>query len=79
MATATITSKGQITIPATIRKALDLQSGDRVDFMVEDTGWVSFLPLTRNVMSLKGSVPKPDTPVSLDDMKATIKARGGRR
>jgi len=79
MATATITSKGQITIPATIRKALDLQSGDRVDFMVEETGRVSFLPLTRKVMSLKGIIPKPDTPVSLDDMKATIKARGGRR
>lgn len=31
----TITYKGQITIPKEVRKALDLQAGDRVFFVVE--------------------------------------------
>lgn len=33
---ATVTSKGQITIPAEVRKALGLQTGDRVVFRVVD-------------------------------------------
>ena len=36
MSTATVTSKGQITIPHDIRKALDLETGDQVIFLVED-------------------------------------------
>jgi AbrB family looped-hinge helix DNA binding protein len=38
--TATITSKGQITIPAQVRKRLNLRTGDRVDFMFEPDGRV---------------------------------------
>jgi antitoxin PrlF len=33
--TSTISSKGQITVPQEIRKRLGLQSGDRVEFVVE--------------------------------------------
>jgi antitoxin PrlF len=33
---AKITSKGQITIPATVRKAMGLEAGDRVVFRLED-------------------------------------------
>ncbi len=33
---ATITSKGQITIPVEVRKALGLQAGDRVMFRLAD-------------------------------------------
>lgn len=35
MTTSTITSKGQTTIPLEIRKRLNLQSGDRVNYVVE--------------------------------------------
>lgn len=35
-ATAKVTSKGQITIPAEIRAALSVVPGDRVSFLVED-------------------------------------------
>ena len=33
MSTATVTSKGQITIPSTIRSALNIVAGDRVEFV----------------------------------------------
>ncbi|MCI4605520.1 AbrB/MazE/SpoVT family DNA-binding domain-containing protein, partial [Pseudomonas fluorescens] len=33
MATATLTSKGQITIPVQVRTALGLETGDRVEFV----------------------------------------------
>jgi antitoxin PrlF len=38
MSEATITSKGQITVPADVRKALGLQAGERVVFTRLDDG-----------------------------------------
>ena len=78
MSIATVTSKGQITIPVAIRNGLKLEAGDRVNFVLEDkSGQVVFLPITKNVTSLKGLVPKPETPVSIDDMNEAIRAKGG--
>jgi AbrB family looped-hinge helix DNA binding protein len=38
MPRATVTSKGQITIPRSIRQALKVGSGDRLDFVLEAEG-----------------------------------------
>ena len=76
MSTATVTSKGQITIPIDIRVGLGLDAGDRINFLMDESGQVVFLPVTKNVASLKGIIAKPDHPVCVKDMKATIKARG---
>ena len=76
MPTATITSKGQITIPVDIRMELDLQSGDRVDFILEESGRVSFMPVTRSVTSLKGMISAPGKAVSVEDMKLAVKEKG---
>ena len=78
MSAATITSKGQITIPKEIRDILNLEPGDKVNFLVDDEGVVSFVPMTNDVRSLKGIVAKPSNPVSIDDMKATVKARAAK-
>lgn len=78
MSTATVTSKGQITIPIEIRAKLDLKAGDRIDFVIDESGRVSFLPVTKNIVALKGIVAKPDKSVSIEDMKATVKSRGGK-
>ncbi len=74
---ATITSKGQITIPSEIRKAMNLHSGDKINFIVEGDV-VRFLPATKPITSLKGMVAKPKRPVSLDAMKTAVKARGSK-
>ena len=38
---AKVTSKGQITIPASIRKAVGIREGDKVLFVREDNGTIS--------------------------------------
>ena len=78
MSAATITSKGQITIPKDIRAMLSLEPGDKVNFLVDDEGVVSFVPMTNDVTTLKGIVARPSKPVSIDDMKATVKARAAK-
>ena len=78
MSIATVTSKGQITIPVAIRNVLKLEAGDRVNFVLQDkTGQVVFLPVTKDVTSLKGMIPKPETPVSIADMNEAIRTKGG--
>ena len=76
MPIAKITSKGQITIPREIRELLNLSAGDSISFMTDAEGRVTFTLASKSITSLKGIVPKPDKPVSLEDMKATIRARG---
>ena len=78
MSTATITSKGQITIPKEIRELLDLHNGDRISFIVHESGEVRFVPATRDITALKGIVSKPRQSVTVEDMKATIKSRGSK-
>ena len=38
MASATLTSKGQITVPVQVRTALGLDSGDRIEFVELEKG-----------------------------------------
>ncbi len=78
MSTATVTSKGQVTIPKEIREKLNLQSGDKIKFLTDDQGRVSIFPATKSVTILKGMVPKQKAPVTVDEMNKTVKARGGR-
>jgi len=75
MSAATITSKGQITIPKEIRALLGLHSGDRINFIVDESGEVRFVPVTRDVRALKGMIRTPKKPVELEEMAATIKKR----
>lgn len=69
---ATITSKGRITIPKAVRNALHLRAGDRLDFVVHTDGTVRILPVKGSVRALKGILPKPARPVTLEEMDAAI-------
>lgn len=69
---STMTSKGQVTIPKPARDALHLSPGDRVEFVLDDEGRLFLLSATRPVKSLKGMLPKPAAPVSLEEMDAAI-------
>ena len=70
-----MTTKGQITIPAEVRKTLNLNAGDKVVFITRESGEVVIFPATRDVNSLKGMIQKPVEPVSLEAMDAAIKDR----
>ena len=76
MQTATITSKGQITIPKDIRDSMGLKSGDRIKFMQSEKGQTTFLPISESIEDLKGIVPKPKKTVTIEDMNETIRRRG---
>lgn len=76
MATATLTSKGQITIPASVRDALHIDAGDRVEFVEVAPGRYEFIAATRPVTALKGMFGKSRKAVSIEDMNAAITARG---
>ena len=78
MATSTITTKGQVTIPKQIRNLLNVDKGDRVEFLVDDNGTVTIWPVTSDITELKGLVARPDKYISLQDMKNAIRDQGGR-
>ncbi len=68
----TITAKGQITIPKAVRDTLKLNTGDRIEFVFGDDGRLFLLPVTRPVKTLKGMLPKPAQPASLEAMDEAI-------
>ena len=79
MTTATLTSKGQITIPSEVRQRMGLDAGDRIEFVELANGGFAIQPSIDDVRSLKGLLRKPAKPVSVEDMNTAIRARGARR
>ena len=79
MPTATLSSKGQITLPRQVRQALGVTTGDRVDFTVEASGEIRVRAAIGDVRSLKGLLPRPRRAVTLAQMEAAIARRGRRR
>ena len=76
MTTATVTSKGQITIPARVRHSLQVEAGDRVEFVEVEPGRFEVVAATRSVTELKGLFKGPAKPVSIDAMNKAIATRG---
>lgn len=69
MSEATLTSKGQITIPADIRRSMAISPKDRLTFTPMPDGTVVMRAKTKSLMSLKGMLkPLSDTPVSIAEM-----------
>ena len=76
---STLTSKGQITVPKTIRDALQLEAGDRVNFRLRNDGIVEMLPETGELNSLFGILKPPkNRSVTIEGMERAIR-RGGSR
>ena len=78
MATATLTSKGQITIPVQVRAALGLETGDRVEFVETEDGKFSIIAASKMVHDLKGLIRKPVKAVSIEEMNQAIATRGAK-
>jgi AbrB family looped-hinge helix DNA binding protein len=75
MSVATVTFKGQITIPKEIREHLRLHTGDKVDFLIEDSGKVILRSATSDVSKLEGILQRPGMKsVSIEEMSRAIKA-----
>lgn len=78
MSAATITSKGQITLPKAVRDRLELGPGDRVDFVLAPDGRFDLIPVKASIKSLKGCVPPPKKPVTVEAMAKAVRARAKR-
>ena len=76
MTTATITSKGQVTIPKDVRTRLGIGTGDRVEFVEIQDGVFQIVAATQDVQALKGIVPSPKKPVTVEEMKQAIAEMG---
>jgi antitoxin PrlF len=84
MPTATMTTKGQVTIPKEIREHLKIDTGDRLSFVVQEDGSVIVQPITRDVRELGGLLRRPEQrSISLREMDEGIarrmRSRFGRR
>jgi antitoxin PrlF len=83
MPTATMTSKGQITVPQAVRAALGLHAGTKIDFVAVDGGF-KVVTLHAGGPTLKGRfagrVAKPVSIAQMDEAIATEAAqRSGKR
>jgi AbrB family looped-hinge helix DNA binding protein len=75
MASAEVTSKGQITIPVELRTELNLKPGDPIFFARDPDGRYVLFPKNGSIQRLKGMFGKFPRVVSLEEMDDAI-ARG---
>jgi len=75
MTTATITTKGQVTIPKLVREAMHLHSGDRIEFIKINDDRYEIVAATKDIQQLKGMV-KTTQRVTIEEMNDAIAAMG---
>jgi AbrB family looped-hinge helix DNA binding protein len=74
MPTATLTSKGQLTLPRRVRDHLRVQAGDTVDFVIDADGSVHVRAGDVDVSDLKGLLRQSGRrAVSLEEMDAAVR------
>jgi antitoxin PrlF len=71
---ARLSSRGRVAIPAEVRKCLDLSQGSVLRFRLDESG-VRLLGAAGDVRRLRGRLPAPTTPMSVEDMKRTVAER----
>ena len=69
---ATLTSKGQLTLPVSIRKKLHLKPGDKIELFTRNDGHIEGIPMRQNINVLKGFLSKPQRTVSLEEMEQAV-------
>lgn len=73
MATATITSKGQLTLPKEVRDRLGVHPGDKIDFVFSTDGQLVVKPRTIHVEQLFGLLHrKGGKALTLEQIEAGI-------
>lgn len=75
---ATITVKGQITLPKALRDAMHLKTGDRVLFEELEGGAYIITPITTDVQALKGCVSYHGPAKTLEEMETAISENAGK-
>jgi AbrB family looped-hinge helix DNA binding protein len=71
MSQATVTSKGQITIPKEVRDELGIETGTRVMFVRTPMGYL-LKPRTVNLMDLRGALKYDGPPLSDEEIERRV-------
>lgn len=69
---ATLTSKGQVTVPKEVREHLRLRPGSRVKFVLAEDGGAVITPVYRRLSELAGMLGKPQRSLTLEEMDEAI-------
>jgi AbrB family looped-hinge helix DNA binding protein len=77
MATVTLTSKGQLTLPRQLRDALGLAPGARLQASIDRHGRLVLVPSKYEPEDLFRHRPKVNRVMSTDDMDRAIAAAAG--
>ena len=73
MVQARLTGKGQVTIPKKIRDYLQIDTGSKIDFVIDENGEVKVISLNVPVENLSGILHRPGIKAaSLEDMEQAI-------
>ena len=76
MALATLTNKGQVTIPKIVRETLGLHSGDKLEFVIAENRKAYIMPVTKKGDDVFGRLHKPGRkPVSVEEMDEKLKLK----
>ena len=76
MSLATITSKGQVTIPKDVRESLKLHAGDKIEILVTANGEAIIRPVSKKVDEMFCKLHKPGRKaMSVDSMNNAIQER----
>lgn len=78
MSQAKLTSKGQITLPKTVRKHLGVDTGDKLEFIIDPDGKVVVSAKTTDIKQIYGIV-KTKKHVTVEEMKIAIRKKAARR
>lgn len=73
MALATMTSKGQITIPKSVRDELGLEPGTKLDFVRVGPGEYRLRPKNVRIMDLAGILKHDGPPMTIEEMNEAIR------
>ena len=75
-AIAKMTSKGQVTIPKAVRDALNLRTGDRIEFILTEDGQIIMKPRTKRVEDLIGMLEKETSVKStIEEMNEAVREK----
>jgi len=67
---STVTSKGQVTIPAEVRKYLGIMTNDKISFVIDDEGVVRLRVLRYpTIASLRGAAGRLNKPLSWQEIQ----------
>lgn len=70
---ATLTNKGQVTLPKEIRERLGLTAGSRLDFSIDENGELHIRPVVTTALGLAGLLRRPgQAPVTVEQMNEAV-------